>query len=245
MTRKKLPSKNSLQGISLAESLLSLSLFLVLLLGGLEIFASGRRVFFKLKSHQETMVSVSAALSKIKTDLREAGYGLLPAMRDGLLMGVELDSGTLILKRAEKFLAPSARLLPGQTILETVPKTKIKKGRDILISSSNGTEIATVAAGVPGRLTLASPLKNTHPKKETTLALIRKTALFLDLGTNTVRREINDGAAQPLFEGAAVFEAIWDDTQNLVTIRLSSQQKKEKIHVLSLCPVNAAMSLRK
>ncbi|MBN1273184.1 MAG: hypothetical protein JXB26_13035 [Candidatus Aminicenantes bacterium] len=232
-------------GFSLVESLLCLSLFLILLLGGLEVFAAGRRIFFKLKTHQETMVSVSAALHKIKTDLQKAGYGLLPSLEAGLLKGINLENGTMTILQAERFLLPAEDFTPGQTSLKVKNKPKVKAGRKIAIFSSAGIEIRSVTGCGPEHLFLKAPLENSYTREETTLALIRKTALFFDTKTDTVRREINDGSAQPLFEGAALFELSYDEVSNLVRIRLASLENKEKIHEFSLCPENISISLRK
>jgi type II secretory pathway pseudopilin PulG len=63
-------------GFSLIESLLSLSLFLIIFLSSLEFFGFTRDIFLKLKTKQEVKEAALATLDKMRFDLLKAGLGL-------------------------------------------------------------------------------------------------------------------------------------------------------------------------
>ncbi len=63
-------------GFSLIESLTALTLFLFIILAGIEIFGSARRTLALLEEAQSDEESVAAALDRIRSDVRRAGCGL-------------------------------------------------------------------------------------------------------------------------------------------------------------------------
>ena len=69
------------QGFSLIESLLALTLFSMIVLSTLEFFGMTKKTFFKLRDTQLAQESAWAALDKIRTDLLQAGQGLIEPLR--------------------------------------------------------------------------------------------------------------------------------------------------------------------
>ena len=90
------------KGFSLIESLISLSLFLIIVLISLELFGRTRDIFLKLKNNEDAREAALAALDKMSTDLLGGGSGLIDPIRLGILEGVSQNSGTLIILSKEK-----------------------------------------------------------------------------------------------------------------------------------------------
>ena len=69
--------RKTTKGFSLIESLISLSLFLIIVLTCFELFGITRDTFLKLKNNEEAREAVLAALDKIRTDILAGGYCLV------------------------------------------------------------------------------------------------------------------------------------------------------------------------
>ena len=106
--------KNREKGISLVESLLSLSLFFLLFVSSLQFFGFARNSFFKLKETETAQEAAILALEKIKIDLLQGGLGLSKPLELDLFKGIEEKSQTLNLLSKEKDLHLLDNIFTGQ-----------------------------------------------------------------------------------------------------------------------------------
>ncbi len=235
-------SRKSANGFSLVESVISLSLFLLVVLASFEFFGVTRDIFLRLQGKQESKEAALAALDRMKIDLLEAGSGLIAAQQLGLLEGIAESESTLLISSREKDLRPLADLIEGQTRVELESTTDIAKGREILLFAVSRGEVKTIASVDRSGIVLSSPLNFSYPEDEASLALLRRVSLFLDEKNGILRRKINSSPAQPLLEEVSFFEFRHERASNLVTLRLSLKSDKENIHEASVFPKNMALS---
>jgi type II secretory pathway pseudopilin PulG len=237
--------KNSLSseaGFSLIESLLSLSLFLIIVLSSLEFFGFTRNLFFKLKIKQETMEAALAALDKMRIDLLEAGLGLQQPISLGLLDGITGSEDTLIIISKEDRFTPSSDLAGGEISIPLDTTSKLKKRRKVCVFDSTKGEIHTISSVNKEYIVLSSPLNFSYLKRETSVLLLREVSFFLDKNKQILRRKVNTSPAQPLLEEVDVFDFCHETATNLVRLSLSLTTNKEKVYETSVLPKNIALA---
>lgn len=234
---------DSKNGFSLIESLISLSLFLIIVLICFEIFGRTRNLFFKLKEKEEAREAVLAALDKMRTDLHLGGAGLFDPIQLGILEGISEDSGSLIILSKEKELSLCNDLVEGQTRIQLESTSELKKGRDICIFDSLNGEVLSISSVDEESIVLSSPLNFSYIKEKASIILVKKISLYLDEKNPTLRRKVNSSPAQPLLEETAFFDFDMDKAANLVKLRLQLETNKEKFYEISVFPKNAALSL--
>ena len=230
------------KGFSLLESLLSLSLFLIIILSSLEVFGIARNVFFKLNAEEKKREGVSFALDRMRLDLLDAGRGLDKPIQWVLLDGIsrENDSLTLICKEDE--FCTEADLSAGQERISLQGTQIIKKHRQMCIQDSQKGEVKTVISSDKGSIILTSPLNFSYAQQETSLVLLRKITYFLDEKTQILRRRVNTSPAQPLLEDVSQFFFTYDEPTHLLKLQITLKEEKEKMYEICVFPKNMALA---
>jgi len=228
------------KGISLIESLISLSLFLVIVLACLELFGFTRNIFLKLKIQEESKSAVFSALDKMKTDILSGGSGLLEPVQLGLLESITEDEGALIILSMEKNFA-SLR----QTKIFFQSISSLKKKKEICIFDTLKGEIKSIVSTANKSIVLSTPLDFSYSKDNAHIYLIKKVTLFFDKNKQIIRRKINSSPAQPLLEDVASFDFSYSKTTNLVSLRISLKLNEEKEYEISIYPKNAALGAKR
>jgi type II secretory pathway pseudopilin PulG len=240
--RIKEKNENPEKGFSLIESLLSLSLFLVIVLSSLEVFGWTRTIFFKVKNKEEAKEAAQAALDKMRTDILAGGSGLIHPIHLGILEGISESEGTLTILSKEEVLTSAGDLVTGQTRIELDSTSSLKKGRDICIFDSLKGEIKSISSVEKGSIILSSALESSYSRDRTSLFLLQKVSLFLDEKTDVLRRKVNSSPAQPLAEDTAFFSFDYDRASSLVRLRLSLEPNKEKYYETTVFAKNVALA---
>ena len=232
------------KGMTLIESLISLSLFLLILMAAFEFFGLTRAMFVKLRDASEEAQAAAAAQDKIRIDLMRAGLGLVPPIRLGLIEAVTADSDGLTIRRAERTKALEEDLAEGQTSLKAGFIDGAKKGIELCFYDALKGEIREIA-GIEGTIPiLSSPLAYSYSKESAWVIAVEKIDVFLDQEDRIVRRRVDSGSAQPLVENVKAFACSFDKARNLASVSfvLASRSGKEKTHELWMYPKNAGLS---
>jgi len=237
--------KNSEKGFSLMESLLTMTLFLIVVLASLEFFGFTRSIFLKLKTKEEAREAALSALDKMRVDLLAGGSGLLEPIELGLLEGIAHNEGTLVILSKEKDLSPLNDLFEGQTRIRLQSTLDVKKGREICIFDSHKGEVKSISRVDKKSIVLSSPLNFSFQKEKTHVLLLKKISLYLDKDKQILRRRTNSSPAQPLLEDAILFAFSYEKASNLVRLHLSLISNKEKMHEISVFPKNEALAFRR
>ena len=230
------------KGFSLIESLLSLSLFLVIVLSSLEVFGWTRAVFLKVKNKEEAKEAALAALDKMRADLLAGGSGLIHAIQLGILEGISEAEGTLAILSKEEDLTPTDDLVKGQTRIELESTSSLKKGSEICIFDPPKGEIKSISSVEKGSVIISSALENSYSRDRASLFLLQKVSLFLDEKTDILRRKVNSSPAQPLAEDTAFFSFDYDRASSLVRLRLGFESNKEKYYETAVFAKNVALA---
>jgi hypothetical protein len=234
--------KNWEKGISLVESLLSLSLFFLLFFSSLQFFGLARNSFFKLKETETAKEGALLALEKMKIDLLRGGFGLLKPHTLELLKGIEKKSKTLIILSKEKAFHLLDNIAAGQTQIPLETTKGLKKGREICIFDSKKGEIKVISSLTGKSIILVSPLNSSFSKEESHILSLRKITLFFDEKKQIIRRKVNNSPSQPLLEETTSFDFSFSEVSNLINLRLSLKPEKEKMYEISVFPKNMALA---
>jgi hypothetical protein len=234
--------KNWEKGISLMESLLSLSLFFLLFFSSLQFFGLARNSFFKLKETVTAREGAFLALEKMKIDLLQGGLGLLRPLELGLFKGIEEKSKTLIILSKEKDFHLLDNIVPGQTQIPLANTKGIKKRREICIFDSKKGEIKGISSLTSKSITLDSPLNCSFFKEESCIILLKKITLFFDGGKQIIRRKVNNSSSQPLLEEVISFDFSYSEVSKLLNLRLGLKPEKERKYEISVFPKNVALA---
>lgn len=232
-----------MKGFSLIESLLSLSLFLIIVLASLEFFGFTRNIFLKLKSKEETREAALSAMDKMKIDLLSGGSGLLEPIQLGLIEGISENNGALIIISKDKNLSHLNNLVTGQTRILLKSTYEVKRGREICIFDSLKGEIKSISSVDKKSIILSSPLNFSFLKEKTCVFLLRKISLFFDKDKQTIRRKVNSSPPQPLLEEATLFGFNYEKATNLARLRLALKPNREKEYEISVFPKNIALAI--
>lgn len=233
--------KNQEEGISLVESLLSLSLFFLLFFTSLQFFGFARNSFFKLKETETAREGALLALEKIKIDLLQGGFGLLKPLRLELLKGIEEKGQTLIILSKEKDFHLLDNIAASQTRIPLETTKGMKNRREICIFDSKKGEIKDISSLTDKSITLDSPLIYSFLKKESRIILLKRIILFFDEKKQIIRRKVNNSSSQPLLEEAVSFDFSYSEASNLLNLRLCLEPEKEKTYEISVFPKNMAL----
>ena len=224
------------------ESLLGLTLFLLIVLSTLEFFGMTKKAFFKLRDTQLAQESAWAALDKIRADLLQAGQGLIEPARFGIVKGVESSEGALVLTSRAKSAALTSDALAGSSTIDVDDTDDFLPGKTMCLFDKYKGEVQEVSSAETHRLTLAAPLVNSYSKEEGAVLLLQRTTYYLDSAKSTLRRKVNSGSAQPLLEGVSSFASGYDSGLNLVNVSLRLQSGSEKTYEIVAFPKNVALA---
>lgn len=230
------------KGISLTETLISLSLFSLVVLGSLEFFVHTRNLHQKLKSQQEASAAALSAMVRMKADLLAAGAGLVEPIQLGLLEGISNDESKLTILNKEKEWIPTGDLTQGETRIILENASELKGGREVCIFDSLKGEIKSVFSADNESIVLSQPLSFSFRKEKTHIILIHKVSFFYDSGKNIIRRRVNSSPAQPLVEDAATFEFEYEREANLARFRFTLNPNRRKEYELTVYPKNTALA---
>ncbi|MCP2520051.1 hypothetical protein NLB96_01090 [Candidatus Aminicenantes bacterium AC-335-K20] len=211
------------KGFTTIELLISLSLFLLILIFALRIISINKRIFYKLKSDEETLEFSFSALEKIKIDVLEAGR----LLKSPKLDSIQIHENKLIIKTGEINSRLLENAYKGARVIRVQAPKYFKKNRNILIKGKNNEEISEILKKSGSDLILREPLTFEYKKEETNIILIRKIIYFLDL-KKVLRRKVNNSPAQPLIENIDHFEASYSKNQNLLFIKFIKNNKTFK-----------------
>ncbi len=239
------------KGFSLIESLISLTLFLIIVVSSLEFFAYTRSHFKKLKDQQETNQDAYAALDKMRIDLLHGGSGLLIPSHLGLLDCIFENNGALNIYSKDMELPLLTDIISGQARILLNSTKKIKRDAELCIFDAYKGEVKSIASVNKDSLVFSSPLNFSYQQENTTIILLKKISLFLDEENKILRRKVNASPAQPLCEDVTFFNFNYQNLSNLAKLQFGlksrsseNQSNKERIYELSVFPKNMALASR-
>lgn len=233
------------KGFSLIESLISLSVSLIIFISAFEFFGVSRNVFLSLNKEEKAEEAATFSLDKMRIDILEAGLGLIQPIKSGLLEGLTVTDSTLTILCKEIEIPLNQDLTSGQTRISLSRSYKIKRGQQICVLDSQKGEVKSISSADKKSIILASSLEKSYSKEESSLVLIRSISYFLDEKTKILRRKVNNSPSQPLLEDVTQFNFYYNESSNLVRLRFILESNKEKPYEMSIFPKNMALAASK
>ena len=232
-------------GLSLIETMISLSLFLLMLLAAFQVFSASQVHFISLKNEQEIDTAASAALDKMKMDIQRSGQKLAEPASLGLLKPLAKIESSLCLLNAEQYIPLEDSIFSGQTSIPLSETAEIKTGNEICVFDGKKGEVKTVASTSETFIQISSPLTHSYSSDTTFIILLRKITFYLDERQDILRRKVNSSPAQPLCEEIGAFDCSYDPFTNLVKVILELKAEPEENHALLIFPKNAALAAKR
>lgn len=231
------------KGFSLIESLLSLAILLFIALSSLEFFSLARDHFILLREEQERNSAVFSALDKMRQDLLDSGLNLLLPIQMGILEGIKQQGDSLVILSGEENHSSFEPLVPGQTRIQLDKTLDIKKGQELCIYDLKKGEVHAISSVDQDSVVLSSPMNDSYTPENTSIIILRKISLFIDMNQSILRRKVNASTAQPLLEEVSSCSFEFREADNLVCIHLSLKiKKKERSYETSVFPKNTALA---
>jgi type II secretory pathway pseudopilin PulG len=230
------------RGFSLVESILSLALFLLFVLAGIESFGTARRVFFRLQEVQSSRMAALAALDKIKVDILQAGRGLAAPIRMGIASGAEREAGGWAFWNAEKEVRLTGELRAGQSFISVAGMGDVAAGRQVCISDEAKGEKATIADATGQGLALSSPLARDYPAGQAVLLLLRRVLIYHDCAGTVLRRKINAASGQPLLDRVSAFSLELEGSSPRAEVRIEIEGEGEVLYETTVVAKNLALA---
>jgi hypothetical protein len=227
------------------ESLIALTLFLFIILAGIEVFSSVRKTLSKLGEAQMAEESISAAIDRIRADVRNAGRGLAGPPGVEIVKSLESVGDTLIIRSGESSTRLTADTAAGQSFLPIADGKEFPADRVICVMDESQGETALIAEAGTSGLGLASPLKGAYGRAGTSVVLVREISLYIDAARRVLRRKADAGSGQPLLEEARSFTFSIGPPFPVVAIAVSSRLGKGEIHETSVHARNAALAVHR
>jgi len=231
-----------MSGFSLFESLIALTLFLFIILAGIEIFGSARKILGKLNEAQTAEENIAAALDRIRTDIRTAGRGLAGPAGVGTVMCLEAAGETLVIRSGESATPLTADAAAGQSVLAVADAREFSAGRTVCVMDGSKAEAALIETAGENSLSLASPLTGSYVRAVTEVILVQKISFYMDAGRSVLRRKVDAGTGQPLLEEARSFAFSIGSPSPIVTIAVRSRLGNEEAHATTVHARNAALA---
>lgn len=229
------------KGFSLIESLISMTLFLFIIMGVLEVFSLSRDHFLEIKTSQEANTAAYSALDKIKIDLQQCGKGFIEISFPDIVSPLNVESNILTCRSIETSFSLTNPLTAGQTRISLPSTAGFKKGKELYFSDTNHGEIQTISSVDKTSVILSSSLINSYAVDISELKLLNKISFYFDNKKKTLRRKVNASPAQPLCEDVASFACTYSLDTNLVKLHLSLSINPEKVYEISVFPKNTAL----
>ncbi len=224
------------------ESLISLSLFLLIVVSSLEFLSLSRSYFYKIKQSQEDNETSFSALEKIKTDMAEAGLGLFIPIGLEALKGITTEENLLSSYSKEKDLSSFSDLCPGQTRIDIPDLKDIKKGKLLCLFNSEQAEVTSIHSVANQSILVSPPIQNFYASGHYTMVLLKKVSFYFDSKTQIIRRKVNSSPSQPLLEEVEAFHFNYNKESNLLHVGLEIKSDREKNYEISLFPKNLALA---
>jgi hypothetical protein len=229
-------------GLTLIETLLSLALFTGIVLGGYDFFSRARRMFFRLRTAQDTGERVQSALDKIRLDILDAGRGLSDPIRREILQAVETTEDGPVF-RSSDLAVPMALDAPAGTSEVTVADGEgFAAGQEVCLVDRSHAECGVLRSADGPSLVLAAPLGTGFSGACTTVIQIRRIFYPWPAGDGILRRKVNAASAQPLMEEVAAFRCSYDKAANLARIGIRPAADPESEYAVTIFPKNAALA---
>jgi len=235
-------NKQDKKGFTLIESLISLSLFTLIVLAAMEFFSITQKHFHSLKDEYQTIEAAYLSLDKMRTDLSDAGFGLISPISMKLLEAIEAENTTLTIFKKQKNLETAANLVSGQTHIFINNTQQVKPGRQLCIHDQNKGEIKHINEVDKSSIVLSSSLQNSYLKDTLQIILLKKVSFYLDEAQHILRRKVNSSPAQPLLEETSAFAFNYDNISHFIELHLSLNNHKEKTYETSLFLKNLALA---
>ena len=229
------------KGFTLVELLVGMTLFLVILIAGVEFFGHARELFFKLKDAEEDAQAAYSALDRIRLDLVRGGRGLSEAIGQGLLSAVDAGPERLTILSSEGARALRLDLSPGGDRAELETAAGIKKGDSVCFLEASRGEVRGVAAVEGDTLVLDTPAEAGYSAGVCRVLPIEKVSYYLGSSDKVVRRQVNSSPAQPLIEDVGDFRFSYDLPSNLASVFLGLAPHKESNYGIFVFPKNAVL----
>jgi len=229
-------------GFSLIESLLCLLIFCLVFLACLTFVPTLQNQFMSLKQEFECNETAFFALDRIKTDLDQAGQGLLIPIAQNLLQGLKIEGNKMKILSKEADIPLMDNLYPGQTRIVLGHTKALKKNRLICVYNRSQGEIRTISTIDDHSIVLSSPLQNGYSLDESSMLMVREVYIFQDSKSLVLRRKVNTSSAQPLVEETKNFICTYDPESHLTEIQLVLELDEEKKYVCFLSPKNLILS---
>lgn len=229
------------KGFTLVELLIGMTLFLVILIAGVEFFGHARELFFKLKEAEEDAQAIYSALDRIRLDLVRGGRDISEAIGQGLLSAVDAGPKQLTILSSEGARALRLDLSPGSDRAEMETAAGIKKGDSVCFLEGSRGEVHGVIAVEGDTLVLDIPAEASYSEGACRVLPIEKVSYYLDSSNGVVRRQVNSSPAQPLIEHVGDFRFYYDLPSNLASVVLGLARHKERNYGIFVFPKNAVL----
>lgn len=229
-------------GLTIFETLLSLALFTGVILGGFDFFARARRMFFRLRTAQDTGERVQSALDKIRMDILEAGRGLSDLLRLEILQAIEQTADGPAFRSSEQSVSLALDATAGSFVIRVADGEGFSAGQEIGFVERSKAEIGVIQSADGPELTLDSPLQGNFRASETTVILIHRVVYLWTPGDSVLRRKVNAASPQPLLEEVQAFHCEYDESANLARIGIRPATDPENEYAITIFPKNAALA---
>jgi hypothetical protein len=229
------------QGFSVIESVISLLLFLLIVIFSLDCFISSKKHFNQLQQSETSNTAAYAALDRMRSDILDAGLGLVKPMAMEILEGISQNLGELTILSKDKDLLVSGDLVSGQRRIPLTRTRNLRIGQQVCIFSADSGEVHSIISTSQNSILLESPLDSNYLQEKTSLVLLRRVNLFFDETAGVIRRKVNTSPAQPLLEEVAFFGFEFLEDSNLVRLHIRLMIDEEKDYETTIFPKNTAL----
>jgi type II secretory pathway pseudopilin PulG len=229
------------KGFSLVELLIGMTLFMIILIAGVEFFMHARGLFFKLKDAEEDAQAAYSALDRIRMDLVRSGRGLTEAIGLGLLSAVEAGPERLTILSSEGARSLGQDLSPGGDHAVVDSTEGIKKGDGVCFLEGLRGEVRVVAAVEGNALVLDLPAETGYSAGACRVLPIEKVSYYLGALDRVIRRRVNSSPAQPLIEDVGEFRYTYDLASNLASVVIGFAPHKERTYEILVFPKNVGL----
>jgi type II secretory pathway pseudopilin PulG len=229
-------------GMTIFETLLSLALLTVVILGGFDFFSRARRMFFRLSEAQDAAERAQSALDKIRLDILDAGRGLSDPIRMEVLQAIEQTEVGMVFQSADLAVSLAIDAPAGASVIRVTDGEGFSAGQDVCLVGRSNAEIGAVRSADGPAITLTSAVRDGFSAADTTVILIHRVVFLWPAVDGILRRKVNAASAQPLLEDVAAFRCEYDASANLARIGIRLAAKPENEYAVTIFPKNAALA---